>query len=127
HYLRTDLLDQGTRTFAEDKINLTVDLTGGPHSGNVYAAWDELAPPARGGFPRDLMRVSRSTDHGATFSPPRPASAIVHAMFPDLAVGPSGTVYLAFPVETQFWMAVSTDGGAHFHIPSLVGDTIPFE
>ncbi|HEX9311555.1 MAG TPA: hypothetical protein VGA30_01850, partial [Actinomycetota bacterium] len=74
HYARTTLLGQGSRTVDEDKINLAVDQTSGPHSGNVYAAWVELAPPRPGGFPQDLLRFTYSTDHGTTFSRPQPLS-----------------------------------------------------
>src|SRR5207249_8004239 len=107
--------------------DVAVDATHSRHAGNVYAAWDELAPPTKGGFPRDLLRVSRSTDHGRTFSAPKAASEIHHTQAPDIAVGPDGRVYLAFQVDGQFWLSISNDGGRIFGRPNLVANVIPFD
>ena len=125
HYARTALLGQGSRTVDEDKINLAVDQTSGPHSGNVYAAWVELAPPRPGGFPQDLLRFTRSTDHGATFSRPQPLSDLHHATNPDIAVGPDGSVYVTFLAGGGIFLATSTDGGRTFAVPLQV-DTLGF-
>ena len=75
-YVRTALVGKGSRSADEDKINLAVDQTNGRYSGNVYTAWVEIAPPTPGGFPQDLLRFARSTDHGRTFSAPRPLSPL---------------------------------------------------
>src|SRR5438067_12977766 len=73
HYVRTALVDAGTPSaqfvgsgLFQDKINLAVDQTRGPNSGNVYVAWARYSGKAA----NNVILFSRSTDHGATFSPP---------------------------------------------------------
>src|SRR5438105_9829120 len=99
HYVRTALVAQGTPSQAnaglfEDKINVVVDQTTGPHSGNVYVAWARYS----GHAPNNVILFSRSTDHGATFSPAVRVSQGVtgEEQFADLAVGPDGTIYLTY-------------------------------
>src|SRR6266542_2181936 len=70
-YDRTVLVKRGTPSanFAglfQDKINLTVDQTGGSHSGNVYVAWSQY----NGFAGNNAIFFSRSTNHGASFSAP---------------------------------------------------------
>src|ERR671936_1697186 len=72
-YDRTVLVKKGTPSalFAgsglfQDKINLAVDQTAGPNSGNVYVAWSQYTGQAG----NNAVLVSRSTDHGLTFSQP---------------------------------------------------------
>src|SRR6266545_489522 len=77
--------------------------------------------------------VSRSTDHGLTFSSPIRVTpvALGTASFADLAVGPDGAVYLAFLTypsssnpSSDVWVSKSTNGGASFgpaaHVASIV-------
>ena len=50
----------------QDKINLVTDQSGGAHDGTVYVAWSQY-----NGFAKNnAVLLSRSTDHGATFSTP---------------------------------------------------------
>ena len=100
-YDRTVLIKRGTPSahfsgsgLFQDKVNLTVDQTTGPSSGNIYVAWSQY--PGRA--PNNAVLFSRSTDHGLTFSRPVRVTpvALGTASFADLAVGPDGTVYLAF-------------------------------
>src|SRR5438034_9826752 len=71
-YDRTVLVKRGTPSgqfltgLFQDKINLTVDQTTGPSSGNVYVAWSQYD----GFAPNNAVLFSRSTDHGLTFSRP---------------------------------------------------------
>src|SRR5512133_4117196 len=72
-YDRTVLVKKGTPSahFAssglfQDKVNLAVDQTAGTHAGNVYVAW----PQYTGQAGNNVVLVSRSTDHGLTFSQP---------------------------------------------------------
>ncbi len=124
-YDRTVLVKRGTPSgqfltgLFQDKINLTVDQTAGPSSGNVYTAWSQYD----GFAPANSVLFSRSTDHGLTFSRPVRVTpvALGTASFADLAVGPDGAVYLAFLTYpsssnpgSDVWLSKSTDGGASF-------------
>jgi hypothetical protein len=115
-----------------DKPNLAVDQTRGPHAGNVYMAWTECprvvpernirsVAPCVGR--EGVMQLSRSIDHGRSFSdpitvgPPGPPLP----KFADLAVGPDGAVYLTWRTsrlapdeEGAIYLAKSTDGGESF-------------
>lgn len=124
-YDRTVLVKRGTPSgqfltgLFQDKINLTVDQTTGPTSGNVYVAWSQY----NGFAPTNSVLFSRSTNHGLTFSTPVRVTpvALGTASFADLAVGPDGTVYLAFVTypsasnpSSDVWLSKSTNGGASF-------------
>jgi hypothetical protein len=130
-YDRTALVKKGTPSgqflagLFQDKINLTVDQTTGPNSGNVYVGWSQYNAfgPANG------VLFSRSTDHGLTYSRPirvTPA-ALGTGSFVDLAVGPDGAVYITFLTypsasnpSTDVWLLKSTDGGVSFGAPAHV-------
>ena len=137
-YDRTVLVKRGTPSgqfltgLFQDKINLTVDQTAGPHSGNVYVAWSQY----NGFAPTNAVLFSRSTDHGLTFSRPIRVTPVSlgTASFADLAVGPDGAVYLAFLTypsssnpATDVWLSKSTDGGASFGPPAHVAAIAIFD
>ncbi|MFN2589150.1 MAG: sialidase family protein [Actinomycetota bacterium] len=127
-YVGTTLVSRGTPDRNEDKINMTVDPTRGRFGGNVYAAWVQLAEPTEEGFPRDPLLFARSRDHGKTFSKPFPVSELVHARFPDVTVGPDGSVYAAFRSGTTLWIARSTDGARTFQSPvQIAASLVPFD
>ncbi len=124
-YDRTALVKRGTPSgqfltgLFQDKINLTVDQTTGPSSGNIYVAWSQYD----GFAPNNAVLFSRSTDHGLTFSNPIRVTptALGTGSFADLAVGPDGAVYLTFLTypsssnpSSDVWLSKSTDGGASF-------------
>ncbi len=138
HYARTVLVDRGTPSaqfsgsgLFQDKINLAVDQTGGPRSGNLYVAWSRYDGKA----PNNFILLSRSTDHGATFSQPiGVSSGLGSESFADLAVGPDGAVYLTYrsdrlqgQPETAFFVTKSTDGGQTFGKPVRVATVTPFD
>ena len=138
-YDRTVLIKRGTPSgqfsgsgLFQDKVNLTVDQTTGPSSGNVYVAWSQY--PGRA--PNNAVLFSRSTDHGLTFSRPVRVTpvALGTASFADLAVGPDGTVYLVFVTypsssnpTSDIWLSKSTDGGASFGPASHVATITLFD
>jgi hypothetical protein len=125
------------RTRGTDKENLAVDITRGPHAGNVYVAYTECPRAAEGGpclESESDIDVVRSTDHGRTFSEPVvvPSPTGRFASFADLAVGPDGTVYLTFrtsPTAGQrpIWIARSIDGGRTFSPPQLAATFPTFD
>jgi hypothetical protein len=136
HYVRTRLIAPGTPSanFAgifEDKINLTVDQTRGPRSGNVYVAWARYS----GFAPNNVILFSRSTDHGKAFSPPiRVSPGLAEEQFADLAVGPDGAVYLTYrtyghqgPTQDAIWLQRSTNGGVSWSSPKRVAAIRPFD
>jgi hypothetical protein len=105
-YVRTVIL--ATNTFGlgsfNDKTNLTVD----PVTGNVYAAWSDF----HGVTGCNEILFSRSTDHGATFSPPlKISSGICGNQGPSIVIGPSGQVDVAWEANT---------GGARAKAPGAV-------
>jgi hypothetical protein len=116
----------------QDKDNIAVDLTNGQHSGNVYVAWSQYTGQAA----NNAVLVSRSTDHGLTFSQPVRATpvALGTASFADVAVGPDGAVYVTFieypstsDPTTGIWLAKSTDGGESFGPATLVASIVQFD
>jgi hypothetical protein len=137
-YDRTVLVKAGTPSglfltgLFQDKINLTVDQTSLPSSGNVYVAWSQYD----GFAPNNAVLFSRSTDHGLSYSRPVKVTPVEHgtASFADLAVGPDGAVYLTFltyPSSSRpswdIWLSKSTDQGRSFGEPSHVAEIQSFD
>ena len=138
-YHQTVLVKRGTPSgqfttgLFQDKINLTVDQTGGGSSGNVYVAWSQYT-----GFAgkNNAVLFSRSTDQGDSFSKATKVTPVEHgtASFADLAVGPDGTVYLTYltyPSSSRptadVWLLTSTDGGVSFGDPINVASVELFD
>lgn len=106
----------------EDKPWLAVDNTTSPFSGRVYVAWRR----SEGTPARTKIVLSRSLDHGASWSTLVQASLAAHetngAMnAAQIGIGPAGqlfVVYNFFPDRTaatnQLFVSVSEDGGASF-------------
>ena len=108
----------------EDKPWLVTDnVSESPHFGNVYVAWtrfDEYGSPD----PADSTQIlfSRSTDRGRTFSVPlqisdsggdaKDGDDTVEGAVP--AVGPDGTVYVAWAGPRGIVLDRSLDGGWTF-------------
>jgi hypothetical protein len=138
-YDRTVLVKKGTPSahFAssglfQDKVNLAVDQTAGPNSGNVYVAWSQY----NGSAGNNTVLLSRSTDHGLTFENPVHVTPKAHgtASFADVSVGPDGAVYVSaidYPSannpSTDIWVAKSTDGGASFGPAVVVASIDQFD
>jgi hypothetical protein len=94
-YLRTVIL--ATNTFGVGSFNDKTDLMVDPATGNVYAAWSDF----HGVTGCNEILFSRSTDHGATFSPPvKISSGICGNQGPSIAIGPQGQVYVGWEANT---------------------------
>ncbi|HKW58241.1 MAG TPA: sialidase family protein [Candidatus Dormibacteraeota bacterium] len=134
-YVRTVLL--ATNTFGlgsfNDKTGIQVDQTGSPFSGTVYAAWSDFH-----GFGCNEIDISRSTDHGATFTiPMKISSSICNNQGPNIAIGPQGQVYVSWfgqvsgtkgqntKTEGMAFVA-SADGGRSFSMANVVVPFNPF-
>ncbi len=70
-----------------DKTAIAADRTSSPCRGNVYFSWSRFT--GNGGV---ALYVSRSTDHGATFSTPTKVSESIHILQgPDIAIPATAT------------------------------------
>jgi hypothetical protein len=106
-----------------DKTSIEADRTSSSCGGNVYFAWSRFT--GNGGV---AIYLSRSTDHGATFSTPMKVSAGIHdVQFPDISVTNNGHVYVTFRqfgAQGQQSDAVdvvrSTDCGSTFSPPRVL-------
>jgi hypothetical protein len=82
----------GTGGKFNDKTAIEVDRTPSACAGNVYFAFSRFS--GNGGV---AIYLSRSTDHGVTFSTPKKVSAAVHdVQFPDISVTRNGHVFITF-------------------------------
>jgi len=86
--------------------------------GTIHAAWTEY---------RGRLWTARSTDGGASFEAPERVAVAEDAgpaRAPSLAIGPDGTIYLAWTVGedpgADIRVAVSHDGGRSFGAPVAV-------
>jgi hypothetical protein len=113
-----------------DKTSIEVDRSRSPYSGTVYFSWSRFT--GNGGVG---IFLSRSTDHGKTWSTPMKLSASIHdVQFPDIAVTGSGTVYVTFRQfasqggEGDAIMYVkSANGGRSFSAPKLLQKFTPYD
>jgi len=98
---------------------LAIDTSGGPFDGTLYVAW---AQDGSSNAP-DVV-LSKSTDHGATWSTPIPASDVTtNSQFtPAIDVDENGNVSVGFydrrddpnDRRVNYYVARSADGGATF-------------
>jgi hypothetical protein len=76
-----------------DKTSIEADRTSSSCSGNVYFAFSRFT----GSHGNSSIYLSRSTDHGVTFSAPMKLSASIrNVQGPDIAVTSNGHVYVTF-------------------------------
>jgi hypothetical protein len=74
-----------------DKTAIEVDRTGGSCDGNVYFAWSRFTTLTSN------IYLSRSTDHGATWSQPVHLTQSTHnVQFPEVTVTGNGHVYVTW-------------------------------
>ncbi len=112
----------------DDKPAIAVDASSAsPYRGRVYVAWSRASRAGKLG-----VYVSRSDDHGRSWSAPVLASrGGKQPTYAGVAVSRRGTVYVVWDDMGEFgiWIARSTDGGATFgdqrKVASFVAVTIP--
>ena len=133
-YVRTVRVDRGTPSvwgLFQDKINIAVDQTAGPSSGNLYVAWARYPGQAA----NNVIYFSRSTDGGQTFSSPmRLTQGQAEEQFADIGIGPNGAVYVTYreiahqkSTQNRIRIVRSTDGGQTFSLPQTVAEIVPFD
>src|SRR5207248_4711366 len=118
-YVRTVILAHNT--FGLGSFNDKTELVADPVTGNVYAAWSDFH-----GAGCNQILFSRSTDHGATFSPPlKISSGICGNQGPSIAIGPSGQVDIGWEASTGGALTKATNAvnGAAFVSSNDFGQT----
>jgi hypothetical protein len=114
-----------------DKTAIEADRTASVNKGNVYFAWSRFT-----GNQGDVsIYLSRSTDHGKTWSAPINLTPNIHdVQFPDISVTGNGNVYVTFRQlaaqggQTDAVAYVkSTDGGRSFGKPKIVATFTPYD
>jgi hypothetical protein len=134
-FVRSEVVNKGSSApnllgVFNDKTSIEADRTGGSCDGNVYFAWSRFT--ANG---TNNIYISRSTDHGASWSRPRSLTAVAQdVQFPDISVTANGHVYVTF---RQFErkngqapaidIAKSTDCGATFGAATTIQTFIPYD
>jgi hypothetical protein len=130
-YVRTVIL--ATNTFGQGSFNDKTGIQVDQANGNVYAAWSDFH-----GRGCNEIVFSRSTDHGATFSAPMKISSVCNNQGPNIAIGPTGQVYVSWFANTGGTkslgsnfsqgaaFATSLDGGRTFSKASIVVGFTPF-
>jgi Ca2+-binding RTX toxin-like protein len=115
-------------TTFNDKPWIAVDNTGGADDGNLYVCWTRFFTQAA--VETSELRVSRSTDGGATFVDEQVVAAAGTAPFGcSIAVGPAGQIYLVWADRTGATMndirfSRSTDAGQTYSTPVSIATGI---
>lgn len=115
-----------------DKAWISIDeQSGSRHRGNLYLSWTQF-DRYESRDPKDSTRilVSRSTDHGLSFSEP----VIISDRSGDCldsdhtvegattCTGPDGTVYAVWAGDEKLYLDESHDGGLHWGTDRIIGE-----
>jgi hypothetical protein len=107
----------------QDKTSIEADRTGGRCDANVYFAWASF-----NGNGSNQIYLSRSTDHGASWSHYTKLSESLQSLQdPDIAITGNGNVYVTYRTfaktngeQDSVYYVKSTDCGATFSAPVLL-------
>ena len=127
-FLRSEIVARGSSApnllgKFNDKTAIEVDRTGGGCDGNVYFAWSRFTTSSSN------IYLSRSTDHGATWSHPMHLTQSTHdVQVPEITVTGNGHVYVTWVATVgnkksgtdAIQYARSTSCGASFAQPRNV-------
>jgi hypothetical protein len=120
---RFDSISPQQNRTVDAEANLAYDLSSGPHAGRLYLVYTDETPDESNNTDIELRH---SDNNGATWSAPVKVNddATTRAQFfPVVTVDPtSGNVFVSFldcrndpgNTHTQYWGAISTDGGVTF-------------
>lgn len=114
----------------QDKTSIEADRTGGRCDANVYFAWASF-----NGNGSNQIYLSRSTDHGASWSHLTKLSESLQSLQdPDIAITGNGNVYVTFRTYAKvngepdgIYYVKSTDCGATFSRPALITTFQPWD
>jgi len=120
-------------TTSVDRDWIAVDGSSSPYSGNVYVTWTYYTGCAAGQCATKYIALSRSTDHGVTWSAPIQINSLDQAIvdWSMVTVGNDGTVYVAYELyfttgdQRMHYVATSTDGGMTFGTPIAMTPLFP--
>jgi BNR repeat-like domain len=103
------------------------DSPSSPYFGRVYLSWTEFRSATFTGYGSEPMMVSASADGGASFGSPKQLSPAGNngtgngRQGSSIAVGPGGTVYVAFEQGFVQVVSISSDGGKKWTRPITIG------
>jgi hypothetical protein len=133
-FVRSEIVQRGSSApnllgNFQDKTSIEVDRTGGPCDGTVYFSWVRFS--GNGGV---AAYLSRSTDHGASWSAPTKLTESVQLLqTPDIAVTGNGHVYVVWNQTQQAGQptnavayAKSTNCGQSFTFPAQITSFIRY-
>jgi hypothetical protein len=134
-FVRSELVNKGSSApnllgVFNDKTSIEADRTGGSCDGYVYFAWSRYT-----GNGNNNIYLSRSTDHGGSWSKPVSLTQVSqNVQFPDISVTANGHVYVSYrqferkngqPNAVE--IAKSVDCGATFGAPKQVATFVPYD
>lgn len=134
-FVRSEIVKRGSSApnllgVFNDKTAIEADRTGGRCDGNVYFAWSRFT-----GNGTNNIYLSRSRDHGATWSTPKSLTQVAQdVQFPDISVTGNGNVYVTFRQfdrrngqANAVDIVKSSDCGATFGSPKVVATFTPYD